>query len=91
MTIWAHIVAWGSKAGAKLAGIGAVIISLLYVHNSAKNKAARQAVKDEQQRIEQETTKKKDKIKAQAHEIDEDIADSDADNLRNRMRSQATD
>lgn len=85
------ISAWLSKIGAKLAGIGAVIISLLYVHNSAKNKAARQAVKDEQQRIEQETTKKKDKIKAQAHEIDEDIADSGADNLRNRMRSQATD
>lgn len=85
------ISAWLSKIGAKLAGIGAVIISLLYVHNSAKNKAARQAVKDEQQRIEQETTKKKDKIKAQAHEIDKDIADSGADNLRNRMRSQATD
>lgn len=91
MTIWAHIVAWASKAGAKLAGVGAVIISLLYVHNSAKNKAARQAVKDEQQRIDRQTQDKKDEIRAQAHEVDEDIADSDSDDLRKRMRSQATD
>lgn len=91
MTIWAHVVAWFSKAGAKLAGLGAVIISFIYIHQSAKRKAARQAVKQERQRIKTVSDTKKQEIRKQADEIDQDHADTDRDDLRKRMRAQATD
>lgn len=91
MTIWAHVVAWFSKAGAKVAGIVAVLISFLYIHQSAKRKAAKRAVKQEQQRIRTVSETKKQEIRKQANEIDQDNADADRDDLRERMRSQATD
>jgi len=91
MTIWAHVVAWFSKAGAKVAGIAAVLVSFIYIHQSAKRKAAKQAVKEEHQRIKAVSDTKKEEIRTQAHEIDQDNADTDRDDLRKRMRSQATD
>ena len=91
MTIWAHVVAWFSKAGAKVAGIVAVLVSFLYIHQTAKRKAAKQAVKEERQRIRTVSETKRQEIRKQADEIDQDNADADRDDLRERMRSQATD
>lgn len=91
MTIWAHVVAWFSKAGAKVAGIAAVLVSFLYLHQSAKRKAAKQAVKEERQRIRTVSETKRQEIRKQADEIDQDNADVDRDDLRERMHAQATD
>lgn len=90
-TIWAQIVALASKVGAKVLGVVAVVISFVYIHNSAKRKAAKQAVKEERQRIETVSRVKKQEIRKQADEIDENNADADRADLRYRMRQQATD
>ena len=90
-TIWAQVVAWAGKAGAKVAGVAAVIVSFLYIHHSAKRKAAKQAVKQERQRIDTVAQVKKQEIRKQADEIDKDNAGADRTDLRYRMRQQATD
>lgn len=90
-SIWAQVVAWSSKIGAKLLGFAAIGISFVYIHQSAKRKAAREAVRQERQRIETVTRVKKQQIRKQADEIDQDNADADRDDLRKRMRQQATD
>jgi hypothetical protein len=89
--IWAQVIAWVGKAGTKVAGIAAVLISFIYIHNSAKRKAAKQAVKEERQRIQTTTRIKRQEIRKQADEIDKNNADVDSADLRKRMRNQATD
>lgn len=89
--VWAQVVTWFGKIGAKVTALGAVLVSLLYIHHSAKRKAAKDAVKQERQRITIATNVKKEMIREQADEIDQDIAGADSDDLRERMRKQATD
>lgn len=90
--IWsAKIIDWASGAGAKVVGAAAVALSFIYIHKSAQRKAAKQAVKDERQRIETVSRVKKQEIRKQADEIDKDNAGTERADLRYRMRQQATD
>jgi hypothetical protein len=89
--MWAQVVIWFSKAQAKIVALGAILVSLLYIQHAGKRKAAKQAVKQERQRINTATIVKKQIIKEQAHEIDQAVAGADTDDLRERMRKQATD
>ena len=45
--MWAQVAIWFSKAQAKIIGLGAIIVSLLYIQHAGKRKAAKQAVKQE--------------------------------------------
>lgn len=89
--MWAQVGIWFSKAQAKIIGLGAIIVSLLYIQHAGKRKAAKQAVSKERQRITTATNVKKQVIRTQADEIDKAVADADHADLRKRMRQQATD
>lgn len=89
--MWAQVVIWFNKAQAKIVALGAVLVSLLYIHHTSKRKAATKAVKQERQRIYTATNVKKQIIRKQADEIDRAVAGADNDDLRGRMRAQATD
>lgn len=89
--MWAQVVIWFSRVQAKVIALSAVLVSLLYIHHAGKRKAAKDAVKDERQRIDTTTRVKKQIIRKQADEIDQAVAGADTDDIRKRMRAQATD
>lgn len=83
--------AWLTKTGAWIAGVVAFVAGALYIHKSTKREAVKDALELERQRIRTQTAVKKEQIKEEANEIDQAVGGADTDDLRDRMRSQATD
>lgn len=83
--------AWLTKTGAWIAGVVAFVAGALYIHKRTKREAVNDALELERQRIRTQTAVQKEHMKEEAHEIDQAVAGADTDDLRDRMRAQATD
>lgn len=91
MNLMAIIKGWMLELGAQVVAAVAVVLGLLFVHKNRTQKAAKDAVTLERARIEVETAKEAEKVREQSDEIEVALYNFPDDDLRQRMRDEASD
>lgn len=91
MNFMAIIKAWMAELGAQLVAAVAVVLGLVFVHKRRSQEAAKDAVTLERARVEVETAKEAEKVKEQSDEIEAPLYNFADDDLRQRMRDEASD